>query len=272
MSDVSQYLSRIRLSASPRVNLCFLQKLVLQHTVSIPFDGLDPFLGRPVSLEPHAIMSKLVHGGRGGYCHEQNSLMHDILVEMGFTVTALRGRVVWMRPSGDAPATHRLTLVEVEGGRFIVDVGFGPNTPTAPLHLRTFTEQPTPTGIYRIADLRNDYRLEIKIGDRWEPLYLFNLEQVTRADLEVANWFMSTHPRTLFVRNLVVSRRRGCDMLSLVNGVFTSRTATGETKSRTISDPDDLGRVLRDELGVQFPLSQEEIWRRLPYAPVPAWP
>jgi N-hydroxyarylamine O-acetyltransferase len=48
------------------------------------------------------------------------------------------------------PRTHRLLLVELNGERWIADVGFGGQTLTAPIRLLANEEQETPHGLYRL--------------------------------------------------------------------------------------------------------------------------
>src|ERR1700761_880861 len=107
---LSAYFDRIGYGGPAEPTLSVLRQLHALHPTQIPFESIDPFLGRPVDIEPGAIHAKLVHQRRGGYCHEQNALFHDVLAAIGFEVSALAGRVVWMSPGRDAPLTHRLTL------------------------------------------------------------------------------------------------------------------------------------------------------------------
>jgi N-hydroxyarylamine O-acetyltransferase len=59
--------------------------------------------------------------------------------------------VVWTFKGRPAPLTHRLTLLELPERNFIAAVGFGGQTPTAPLRLEPHLEQITPHGTYRVA-------------------------------------------------------------------------------------------------------------------------
>jgi len=59
--------------------------------------------------------------------------------------------VVWTFKGRPAPLTHRLTLLELPERNFIAAVGFGGQTPTAPLRPEPHLEQITPHGTYRVA-------------------------------------------------------------------------------------------------------------------------
>ncbi|NED67093.1 arylamine N-acetyltransferase, partial [Streptomyces sp. SID10244] len=88
------------------------------------------------------------------------------------------GRVVWMKEPGPLPAeTHQLLAVEIPGDpqRFLVDVGFGGQTPTAPLRFTMDETQNTDLEPFRISAGPDDrFRtMESMVGGRWQPLYLF---------------------------------------------------------------------------------------------------
>jgi N-hydroxyarylamine O-acetyltransferase len=268
--DLAAYFARIGHTGPAEPTLAVLRDLHARHPAAVAFEGLDPFLGRLVSIDPTAIQAKLVHGRRGGYCHEQNALFHDVLAAIGFKVTALGARVVWMTPGRDAPLTHRLTLIDMAEGRFLADVGFGGQTPIAPLRLDPTLEQVTPHGTYRVARDGEVFETQMRVGDRWEPMYRFTLSPQSSADFEMANWFTSTHPRGRFVRNLVAARVVGDTRVNLLNTSLSVRPPDGGFQHRTLADARDLGEVLIGVMGLDLPVPVEAIWARLPGEPVPS--
>ena len=87
------------------------------------------------------------------YCFEHNGVMAHVLAQLGFEVDVLGGRVVWMNTSGELPAqTHQALAVTVpgDGGRYLVDVGFGGQTLSSPIRFETDTVQQTRHEPYRI--------------------------------------------------------------------------------------------------------------------------
>jgi N-hydroxyarylamine O-acetyltransferase len=263
--DLPSYFARIGYTGTGEMTLATLRELQLCHLSRIPFESLDPFLGIPVDIEPAAVQEKLVGGGRGGYCHEQNSLFHDVLAELGFSVAALGGRVVLTPEGKPGPLTltHRLTLVELTEGYFIADVGFGGRTPTVPLRLEPELEQPTPFGAYRLTQTDDSFDLETKFNDRWTPLYRFNLVPQTRADFEVANWFTSTHPRSQFTQNLVVCRVMGNTRGNLLNAMLSLRSTDGSTEQKRLGSARELAEVMEETMMLKLPVPAETIWARL---------
>lgn len=254
--DLAAYFARIGYSGLAEPTLAVLRDLHARHPAWIAFEALDPFLGRPVDIDPAAIQAKLVQGRRGGYCFEQNGLFHDVLAALGFSVSALGARVVWMTPGRQAPVTHRLTLVDLPGERrFLADVGFGGQSPTMPLRLEPGLEQETPHGAYRVARDGEVHETQMRLGEgRWEPMYRFTLAPQSRADFEVSNWFTSTHPRGRFTRNLVAARVVGDTRVNLLNASLSVRGPDGAVvDQRTLADARDLRHVLEGVMGLYRP-------------------
>jgi len=251
----------------PRVpTLAVLRDLQVLHPAVIAFESIDPFMGRTVRIDPVSVQAKLLGGRRGGYCHEHNGLFCDVLTEIGFDVVPLGARVVWARPDGKAPLTHRLTLVHVAEGPFIADVGFGGQTPTAPLRLAPEVEQPTPHGTYRIQRDGVDFMLEMRLADRWAALYRFRLEAQNPIDFEMANWFTATHPGTRFTQNLICARVDGARRINLANRMLIVRDVDGNVTSRVLAGAPELGEVLDRDFGLDVPVPVAALWDRVAVA------
>src|SRR6201996_7943383 len=208
--DLAGYFARIGYDGAADPTLDVLQDLVTAHTRSIAFENLDPLLGVPVDdLGPEALVDKLVHRRRGGYCYEHNGLMGYVLEELGFGVRRFAARVVWTNaPGSPVPAqTHTLLGVAPPGAPqlLLVDVGFGGQTPTSPLRLETGSVQQTTHEPYRLQDRRGGLVLEALIRDEWQSLYEFSTRTAPPIDLKVGSWYVSTHPSSHFVTNLMAS-------------------------------------------------------------------
>ena len=64
------YRERIGWRGDTPLTLATLTGLLRAHMNAIPFENLDPLLGRPVRLDLESLQRKLVHARRGGYCFE----------------------------------------------------------------------------------------------------------------------------------------------------------------------------------------------------------
>jgi len=189
-----------------------LTALVSAHVRRIPFENLDPLMGVPViDLGSAALSAKLVARRRGGYCYEHNNLMCEVLSELGFGAERLAARVVWMSPEGldgpPHPQTHQALAVTIPGSdqQYLVDVGFGGQTPTAPIPMIPDAVQQTSHEPFRLGSRGGDadeYVLETLIGERWRPLYILGLQPRPLIDMQVGSWYVSTYPESNFVAGL----------------------------------------------------------------------
>lgn len=267
--DLQAYLERIGLGQPIAPNLRTLRTLIAAHVAAIPFENLDPFLGISPALDIASVQRKLVHGGRGGYCFEQNRLLSDALRAIGFQVTDLAARVLWGQPEDAITArTHMLMRVEADGKPWLADVGFGGNTPTGPLELVPDLEQPTPHEPFRLVRRDDgDWRLQLFAADAWQTLYRFNLQPQFPADYRVGNWWTSTNPGSPFVTGLTAARAPAGRRLTLRNRQFTQRITGGAaTLKRTLATTTEIRAVLQDEFLVHLPDSPEldAMFGRLP--------
>lgn len=251
-SALAHYFNRIGYTGTPGTDPVTLHALHVRQPLTIAFENLDSWLGRPVALTPEAIFDKLVLRGRGGYCFEQNLLFRLVLEHLGFTVRGLSARVLWNLPDDQVlPRTHQLLLVHCAGEDWIADVGFGGLTMTAPLRLGTLQPQATPHETLRLVALpEGGYRLEAKIAQQWRPLYAFSLEAQQTADYEMANWYVSTHPSSRMVLELIAARAdHGCRH-ALLGRRYTQHFPDGRHEQRTIESPTALRHLLETTLQI----------------------
>lgn len=269
--DLDAYFARIGYDGPREPTPELLEAVQLAHPAAIPFECLDPLLGRPVAIDAASLERKLLRSARGGYCFEQNGVLWRVLTAVGFEVTPLAARVRWMLPE-DAPPTalsHMLLKVQAREGGFLCDVGFGGQSPTAPIRFEPGAEQPTPHGTYRLMSRDDDaFDLQMRLPDRWRTMYRFTLERRFMPDYEVSNWFTSAHPKSRFVNNLVASRVVGDRRLNLFNTGLTIHGPDFELEERRLEGPGELHRVLTEDFGLEVePSDIERVFGRLP-APV----
>lgn len=265
MIDLDAYCARIGYSGARTPTLETLSALHLGHPAAIPFENLDPMLGRAVPLDAASLQAKLIAAGRGGYCYEQNGLFYRVLKQIGFAVTGLAARVLRGRVEPNAsPRSHMLLRCDITGESFIADVGFGVLSLTAPLRLHATEVQQTPHGDFRIAPGEDGFTLSTLIDGAWDALYTFSLEKNLLQDYEAANWYRSTHPNSPFVRNLMVARALPGVRLSLLNNQFSRRTmGEGGVDRRELRSGAEIAGVLEREFGIALPEPRSTVEERL---------
>lgn len=245
--DLKAYFARIGYEGSRAATLETLRRLHFLHPQAIPFENLSPLTGQSVLLEARALSQKLVEGGRGGYCFEQNLLFGQVLHALGFEVKGLVARVRSNAPQEVVTRrSHMLLLIELEGTRYIADVGFGGSTLTAPLRLELNTEQQTPHEPFRLTESREGYQQEVKLKGQWKANYIFGLEPQYLPDYEVMSWYTSTHPTSLFVTSLVVARPAVDRRYVLRNTQLSTHFLNGETEKQSLATLSDLRSVLEE--------------------------
>ena len=121
------------------------------------------------------------------------------------------------------PRSNLHSRPEISGDPYyLVDVGFG-TALTAPVALAAGREQKTPHETFRLVPVGNEFDLQMRFGETWTDLYRLSLQEQFPVDYEAANWFTSTHPGSLFVRNLIASRPGPRRRHTLYNDKFTIR-------------------------------------------------
>jgi N-hydroxyarylamine O-acetyltransferase len=260
--DLPAYFARIGYvpEGRPEATLATLRVLHLLHPQAIPFENLDVLLGVPVRIDIASVQRKLVGDARGGYCYEHNLLFRSVLEALGFSVRSYAGRVLWGRDGENMPPrTHMMLLVELDGVRYLADVGFGGMTLSAPIVLTTDLEQITPHGVFRLeqADTGGSglpaYILQTRLDGHWAAIYRFDLDPQYQADYVLSNHYVSTFPESVFVNNLLAARLAPGRRYGLFNYTLSVHDDREGTRKYELADVTELRRVLADEIGIRLP-------------------
>lgn len=252
--NLDNYFARIGYAGPRAPTLEVLQAIHRLHPRAIPFENLNPLTRRAVKLDLESVETKLVDDHRGGYCFEQNTLLANVLQELGFRVTPLIGRVLWGRePDAVTPRTHMVLRIDLDNEAWIADVGLGSVTLTSPLRLSPGLAQRTDLGIFRLADASRDaLYLEVQTRDEsWSRAYRFDLHPVEWIDYETSNWYTSTSPEAIFASNLIVCRVLSGTRLTLLNDQVNERAADGSLiGEQRLASADELAACLRERFGL----------------------
>ncbi|MEV5876103.1 arylamine N-acetyltransferase [Streptomyces sp. NPDC052101] len=260
--DLDAYLGRIGWQGGRGATVETLRGVHLAHALSLPFENLDPLSGRAPSLAPGDLMAKMIHGRRGGYCYEHNTLLWLALEALGFRVSGLAARVVLGAPTRwSRPRTHMMLRVSVQGEPqpYLADVGFGAGGALlAPVPLVTGTESEGSGRRHRLVAVSHEGPLELlelqmHDGQDWVGQYAFTLEPFTAPDYEVFNWHVGTNPRSPFTRRPYLQRTTAERHLALDGDRLTQTRADGTVTERKLADEAEARRVIEEEFGVAVP-------------------
>jgi N-hydroxyarylamine O-acetyltransferase len=155
--------------------------------------------------------------------------------------------------------------VALDGVSYIVDVGFGGSTPTAPLKLVEGLEQTTPHEPFRLMPVSRGFLLEAKLEGAWKGLYSFDQQPQVLGDYEIPNWYLCNHPESHFLDRVVAARVQRDRRYALRNTDFATHFPTGVTERRLLANGAEIRQTLEDVFGVNVPAAPEidELFERL---------
>jgi N-hydroxyarylamine O-acetyltransferase len=251
MPDLDAYRKRIGHEGDLAPTAGTLKALHFAHATHIPFENLDVLLKRPIRLDIPSLWAKLVTGGRGGYCFEQNAVFAAALEAAGFRVRRLAARVRY-GTTGIRPRLHMLLEVEAEDEPWLADVGFGADGLLHPIPFRPGETASQFDWKYRIMAEPPDFVLQSWHPEGWLDLYSFGMEEHYPIDFEVGNYYTSTYPGGRFVRYLLAQLPGPERRTMLVNRRLIERTAH-EVSETPVRGDEALLRVLAERFGLVFP-------------------
>ena len=244
------YLDRIGVAGALDGSLETVRRLHLAHREAFLFENLSIQMGDPISLALPDIERKFLDQGRGGYCFEHSTLFAAALADLGLASTILLGRVRrgppqrWVR-------THMLLSLEVDGGPWLADVGFGGFGLLEPLPLADGASSHQGGLTYLLRREKGLWVLSMRDAEATTDLYEFTEEAQTPWDVEAANHFTSTHPESIFRRTLTIQRHRHEERTILRNDLLV-RCRDGRQREEPIARA-DLQQVARDLFDVDLP-------------------
>ena len=254
------YLRRISADRPARPTDDALRELQLRHLRTVPFENLSIHLGEEIVLEEERLLNKVVGARRGGFCYELNGAFGALLGALGFDVTFLAARVYGEEERLGIPYDHMALRVRtVDGGDWLVDVGFGANS-HHPLVFGDRSEQADPDGTFRVVvagadpagvrggagefgdldvvrDGRRQYRLETR------PRVL--------GDFAGGAWWHTTSPASHFTRSLVCSRvTEGGGRITLSGRTLTATDPDGGKEGAELDTDEELLEAYRERFGM----------------------
>ena len=255
--DLKSYFERIGYTESGASPLEMLKQVHFRHMVSIPFENLNVYLKKEISLAPEDIERKFLVERRGGYCFEQNALLFLVLQEMGFQVKPLVVRL-YRQGTGFAGFTHRQNMVTIGDERYIVDVGYGGNCFTLPVKLEFGPVQEQTHATYRVVEDDTDsYDYIIQILDKEKGEFVNMVAIIdtpaTNEDFIIGNFFTSQSPASFFRQHIMCSLYTETGRHSLFDNRLTVLENDGERIIEVMQDS------LRDVLKEYFLLDVDGI-------------
>ncbi|GAA2494327.1 arylamine N-acetyltransferase family protein [Streptomyces gobitricini] len=247
VAGTQAYLDRIGTTRPSRPDAGALRELHLRHLLTVPFENLSIHLGEEIVLEEKALLDKVVHARRGGFCYELGGAFAVLLRDLGFRVAFLQVRTLDDEGRIGIPYDHLALRVGTDDGTgpWLVDVGFGDHS-HYPLSLQERRDQDDPAGVFRVDETPD--------GD-WEVLrngqarYRVERRARTLPDFEAGSWYHRTSPASHFTRSPVCSLLTEDGRVTL-SGRKLVTTADGRRTERTLEGDDETLAAYRDLFGI----------------------
>jgi len=246
--DLKAYFDRVDFHGAEAADIGTLIALHTAHTFNIPFENLDQYAGKQISLDPDDLFDKLVSRRRGGYCFEMNILFAAVLRELGFNVWQLLARTAHDGVFG--PKLHEVLLVTIEEKQYLADVGYGNDGIAAPLELVKGVNQSRFASTYNFT-IDDEFGFVLNrrtFGDNYEPMYAFTLDKCLAEDFEVSNHYTATSPKSFFRMQRFATKPTPSGRITLTEQYFKI-SENGKTTERELGEG-DFEQLLKSEFGL----------------------
>ncbi|GGY12012.1 arylamine N-acetyltransferase family protein [Streptomyces djakartensis] len=263
-AQVDAYLRRLGAEHPAWPTVDALRELQLRHLRTVPFENLSIHLGEEIVLEEKRLLDKVVGARRGGFCYELNGSFGALLAALGYDVMLLAGRVYGDGQRLGIPYDHlALRVRTVDGGDWLVDVGFGANS-HLPLAFGDRGEQEDRAGTFRIVEARPDAAgvrgghstveaADLDVFRDGRPQYRLEVRPRVLGDFTAGAWWHSTSPVSHFTRSLVCSRiTEDGGRITLSGRTFTVTGADGTREVRELEADEEVLGVYRERFGIEL--------------------
>lgn len=251
---VVDYLNRIGYRGSRYPTFPVLRRLHRSHMLSVPFENIDIHRGTPIVLDQKLLYSKIVGGGRGGYCYELNCCFAWLLKKLGFRVSMLSARVASKSGVFSPEFDHMTLLVGLEE-RWLVDVGFGDSF-TEPKQIDNVDAQKDDRYFYKITSRKERLLLSRRpeMDGSWEARYSFTLRPRKLGEFVARNRWQQTSSRSHFTRGRLISQLTPSGRVTLTDQKLIL-TRNGRRIERPVKNSEEFDRFLSRYFRLGFPKS-----------------
>lgn len=266
--SVDGYLDRLGVARPDGPSMEALRALFRAHVERVPYETLDIQIARPTSVDPEETVARVLRG-RGGYCVQLNSAFATLLSALGYAVAWHRAGVqtsAKLPPPGAEIAPHLAPVAELDGERWLVDVGLGDGL-IEPIPLRP--------GAYR----HGHFTFRLGPSEVEEGGWRFDHDpRGSIAGMDVAprpaglddfvRWhpYLAESPESRLVRTVVVMRRDGSSSDTLTGCLLRRVDAEGRTV-REVTGRAEWFAALADVFGLTLDdldaAERDDLWTRV---------
>jgi N-hydroxyarylamine O-acetyltransferase len=154
------------------------------------------------------------------------------------------------------PSLHRLTIAEIEGERYVCDVGFGGIQPGFALKLEDAYTKTAAGQTFRVDKQDDRWQLShLAHGNgggngTWETTMEFVATPVEEVDFIAPNFYCYAQDDSMFVQTRIVNLRTPGGSKSIVNDIF-SVNENGKRIETPIENGEHLRQILHTHFGIE---------------------
>ena len=246
MIAAAQYLQRIGVDSGEQpADLARLRELQIAHLLTVPFENLDVFDRRGVTTDLAWSLPKVVERRRGGWCFELNGAFGWLLSEGGYDVSYVSCQVFGADGWGP-PLDHCALVVQLDGERWFVDVGFG-DCCMVPVRMEDGEHDAVPRRV-RFALDGDSFRMsELALDGTWGDILKGTFQPRQMVDFMPRSEYLQTEPGLAWTQRLFATRATAADgsRVTLRNGVLRTREGCGEFTDTPVAE-EDFPKLLRE--------------------------
>jgi N-hydroxyarylamine O-acetyltransferase len=243
---LAAYLERIGVPRPGAADAATLRTLHRAHQMTVPFENLSIHLAEPISLDPGALLDKIVTRRRGGFCYELNGAFALLLQALGAEVARAAARV--HGDTGFGPPLDHLALVvrPADGsGPWLADVGFGSHS-VYPLLFDSREAQDDPAARFQLADAPE---ADVDVLKDGQPQYRIERRARGLDEFVPTCWWQQTSPQSHFTRSTICSRLTDDGRVS-ISGRSLIRTSGGVRTEEQMAHDEAVLAAYRDHFGI----------------------
>jgi arylamine N-acetyltransferase len=243
------YLDLLQVEPAPP-GLSALSRLTRAHVQRVPFENITSVLRRaahgdgPVAaLDSEAILEAWCARRGGGVCFEVAAMVDRLLRELGYTTHPVLAQITF-------PGSHQANLVELDGQRYLVDVGNGAPFPE-PVALDGSVEVRQAGLSYRFRphDAPDTWVQDRWVDGAWAQFSVYTLTPPDPAVREAAYQRHHTPGQSWVVDNLVLTCSGEDEVWSLRDTDLRHFTPAGKTLEH-ITEPAEYAHLAADVFGL----------------------
>ena len=231
----------------------YLRKLHRLHLLRYPFENLDAYFHKKITINIRSIFNKIIPTRRGGFCYELNLLFYHLLIHLGYDCQLISARTYHEETdSYGREYDHMAILVKIQNDFFLCDVGFG-NGMIYPAKLDVDRLQMDHTHYVQIITDIDDifYLRKTQDGESFKTLYQF--EAKMREPIEFIDMceFHQTNPQSQLVGKRIITKLTDSGRVTLDDTLLKIQEKGVITVIEVMND-DDFYTKMEEHFGITY--------------------